>query len=283
MIEFSKYQGVGNDFVVVALDDVSSRDLPALARTLCERRFGVGSDGLLVIGQAPGGLAFRMFNPDGSEDMCGNGLRCSMLWAHRAGLVSEGESLLVHGFDGNRAATLNAVEDDARRAIVTVEMGVASFRPESVPFAGPTDGGAPPRASLSIDGRTVEFYPLSTGSAHAVVFGDDPLPEELFTKLSPLIENHPWFPERTSVMWTNPDGKGRYAVRIWERAAGETLGCGTGETAIAAAAWESGRVDRAQPITVKSKGGELKFSLKSGSLLMTGPAEWVFDGRTIVS
>ena len=289
MIEFSKYQGVGNDFVVVELGSVPDDELPSLAVRLCERRFSVGADGLLALGALPNRsaddriprLAFRMFNPDGSEDMCGNGLRCAILWAFRQRILAgDTGTLLLHCFDHVRTGTLNAADADGAHATITVEMGLPIFDPERIPFSGPVDRTYPsPRAVVTVGSDAIELYLVNTGSAHAVIFGDKPPTEEAFFGLSPVIENLSWFPERTSIMWTSPAGRARYDVRIWERAVGETLGCGTGATAIAATAWATGRVEVDKPVTIVSKGGELRCSPQGKrGISMAGPASWIFDG-----
>ncbi|HEY3331440.1 MAG TPA: diaminopimelate epimerase [Capsulimonadaceae bacterium] len=281
MIEFVKMQAIGNDFVVVAANDVASLDLPTLALRLCDRHFGVGSDGMLVVGGdfGEGVLGFRMFNPDGSEDMCGNGLRCALLWAYRHGHVIVGKPLFVHGFDRNRECVLLAVSSEMKHATVSVDMGEADFAPANVPFLGPNNGRRLQSYNLAVADTVVALSPVSTGSTHTVAFLDAPIDEDRFRALSPLIENHQYFPERTSIMWTVPRDGDVYDVRIWERAAGETLGCGTGATAIAAVAWAEGRSAPTATITVRSKGGELQFTQSpDGSIRMTGPAEWVFSG-----
>jgi diaminopimelate epimerase len=281
MIKFAKMQGVGNDFVVVDARQMAGRDLPGLALAICERRFGVGADGLLVIGGASNiaDLSFQMFNPDGSEDMCGNGLRCALLWAHRQGLIECGATVSVQGFDRVRLCRLLQVSPDKRRAVVTVDMGAPDFTPDHIPFRdSPNDQPGQP-VTLTSAGRSVVLTPVSTGSAHSVVFLDEELSEAEFQQLSPLIETHPQFPERTSIMWTVPKPNGRYQVRIWERAAGETLGCGTGAAAIAAVVWAQNRTPANQAVVVQSRGGELSFEQDAaGSIAMTGPAEWIFEG-----
>lgn len=282
MIHFAKMQGVGNDFVVVDAEEMRGRDLPALALKLCERRFGVGSDGMLVIGRGSRGadIDFRMFNPDGSEDMCGNGLRCSILWAYRRGMAGIGTRLLVRGFDRNRACRLVSVAADRRSAMVTVDMGHADFASQHIPYAGPPSRTPGMPVDFPIAGRIFPLTPVSTGSAHCVIFTEREIDEETFQTVSPLIENHDAFPERTSIMWAAQDAAGRYRIRIWERAAGETLGCGTGATAVAAVAWAQGRTPPENKVTVASRGGELAFDQEAGgSIAMTGPAEWIFEGR----
>ncbi|MDW8104404.1 MAG: diaminopimelate epimerase, partial [Armatimonadota bacterium] len=208
LLPFSKMQGVGNDFVVVAEEMVSSLSLPALARLLCQRRFSVGADGLLVVGRgerAP--VRMRMFNPDGSEDMCGNGLRCVAQWARRRGLV-DGSCFIVETVDGDKQVELLP---DGR---VRVELGEPRFAPEEVPvLAEETDVLNLP---VSLPHRQVRVAALSTGSTHSVLFVDTLPSDDLFWQESPMIENHPLFPQRTSVLWTVVESPSRLRMRIWE-------------------------------------------------------------------
>ena len=273
-------QGIGNDFVVVTAQSVAERDPVALAVALCKRRFGAGADGLLVVGRGTEtALTFRMFNPDGSEDMCGNGLRCACLWAvQRRILPISTTPFLVRGFDGDRACRIVDISGDRKHALVTVDMGAADFSPVAIPFTGPNEGSVHSYA-LPIGDEVISISSVSTGSTHSIIFVDSEPDDATFQRISPLIENHPYFPERTSVMWTWPDGANAYRIRIWERAAGETLGCGTGATAVAAVAWNEGKVDAHEAVAVRSKGGELTLKrTASRAILMTGPAVWVYEG-----
>jgi diaminopimelate epimerase len=282
MIEFTKMQGIGNDFVVVDEHLCAVRDPAQDAQLLCRRRFGVGADGLLIVGRTDkaGVLTYRMFNPDGSEDMCGNGLRCALLWAYRQGLVAIGSDITVRCFDRARICRILDASPDGRHGNISVEMGRADFTPENIPFTGSLAHASDSRAELTIAGRKVAMTPVSTGSAHAVVFLESEISDGDFELLSPLIENHPDFPERTSIMWTVPVTQDKYRVRIWERAVGETLGCGTGATAIAAVAWSQNRSAADSSITVRSRGGELSFRQTSNhEITLTGPAEGLFSGR----
>lgn len=256
-------QGAGNDFVVVSGADF---DWAALAPAMCRRHFGIGSDGLLVaLPSETADVRMRMFNPDGTEDECGNGLRCLALYASLKGLVS-GSEFRVHTLSGIKQVRLHGAQ-------VTVDLGRASLDPASVPVL--VEGDRALGVPLEVGGETVEIHSLSTGTAHTVIFG---IPdEERFQRLSPLLETHPAFPERTSIMWTDTAGPGRVRVRIWERGAGETLACGTGAAAAAVAAHLSGRAG--SRVEVESRGGVLTIEVGPDlSILKTGPAELVFEG-----
>ncbi len=266
---FSKMHGLGNDFVVVEEDAVAAFSLPELARRLCRRRFAVGADGLLVVGRGTRHpVKMRMFNPDGTEDMCGNGLRCVTRWAVLHGLVEE-PRFMVETIDGDKAVEL--LPDGEVRA----ELGEPHFEPAQVPVLAESS----PVMDLPVDlpHGTVRITALFTGSTHGVLFVDSLPDDERFLRDSPLIENHPLFPERTSVLWTVVESPSRLRLRIWERGAGETLACGTGACAAAVAAQLHGLAG--EEVEVHSAGGVLRVQWRPGSpVILTGAAELVFEG-----
>lgn len=282
-MRFTKMQGVGNDFVVVAEEEAAGGSVPELALTVCERHTGVGADGLLVVGPGEGEVAFtfRMFNPDGTEDMCGNGLRCACLWAMRQGIIrTSTEEFRVWTKEGVRSCRMVSVGDDQRRGIVEVDMGRPKFAPQDIPCLAGEGAVRVLDYPLDVAGRTYSINGVNTGSTHTAIFADRPPAEEIFLRDSPLIENHPLFPERTSVLWCWPAGGSRFGVRIWERGAGETLGCGTGACAVAVLALVTGLVAESDaPISIESRGGTLDILWRDReTILMTGPAETVFEG-----
>jgi diaminopimelate epimerase len=281
-MQFTKMQGVGNDFVVMedaALPQTSF--LPDLAIRTCDRHFGIGADGLLVVSRDAPGSAFRMrmFNPDGTEDMCGNGLRCVSLWASRAGWLSGQTEFTVAVKGGTRKVRLMETAEEGRAALIGVEMGVPQFESEHLPFRaalGQRVLGYP----LAVDGVVYLITSVNTGSTHTVIFGEAPT-EEVFRRVSPQIETHPLYPERTSVLWATPFGDNGFQVRIWERGVGETLGCGTGACAVGAAAVVSGLSTAGEPISIISRGGTLQITWpgEDKPLDMVGPAHWIYTGE----
>src|SRR5688572_4968958 len=187
-IRFQKMQGAGNDFIVVRGEE---HDWSALAPALCERHKGIGADGILVaLPSEKGDLRMRMFNPDGTEDECGNGLRCICLYARELGLVKE-RFFKVQTLSGIRACEVLETEGSPQ---VRTELGRADLRPSAVPVEWPEGNalGFP----LRIGAEMLDAYSLSTGTAHTIIFG---IPDEArFQRLSPRIEVHKLFPERTS-------------------------------------------------------------------------------------
>lgn len=249
-------QGVGNDFVVLDRASVEGVDLPDLARRLCDRRFGVGGDGILV--PVPSDEAdFRMvyLNSDGSpSEMCGNGLRCLARYARDEGLVAD-DAMTVETGAGVKKVVLSG--DGSSR----VEMGPPAFGP-----------------AVEVGGRT--FLRVSMGNPHAVTFLDTEVEVENLRlgDAGPPVERAAVFPHRTNVEFACARGPHAVRMRIWERGAGETLASGSGSCATAVAAISSGRA--ASPVRVIMDGGEveIEWSGAEASVFMTGPAEYVFSG-----
>ncbi len=265
--------GAGNDFVL--LDGLRAPispqlDIAALAQLLCPRHFGVGADGLLSLERSEiADARMRMWNPDGTPDMCGNGLRCVAQLAHQLGYINK-DNFTIETIAGIRE--VERLKDGRIRAA----MGVPQFAPAIVPIATETplvDG------MLEIDGQILpNVTALSTGSTHTVIFRDAPLGEAEYQTLSPLLEHHPLFPARTSIMWAVADGADQFKIRIWERGAGETLACGTGACAVAVAAIATKRARG--PVTVESRGGELEVEWNGAEseITLTGRATYVYAG-----
>lgn len=275
-------QGVGNDFVLVNAAEFAERaSLPDLALKTCDRKFGIGADGLLVVSREPdtdAAFRMRMFNPDGTEDMCGNGLRCVSLWAYRAGWLGGRTQFTVAALDGPRSVEMLSVSEDRRTAEFGVDMGVPLFDPKRLPFCG-AGKAAVVRSPLAVGGAEFLITVVNTGSTHTVIFGPPP-PEDVFQTVSPLIENHPLFPERTSVLWATRRDPDTIDIRIWERGAGETLGCGTGACAVGVAAILNHLAAPNTPLHIVSKGGTLRITWpgEDASVFMAGPAQFVYEG-----
>lgn len=280
-----KMQGVGNDFVVL---DALGQPLPAdfdfaaAAIELCQRRWSVGGDGLLLLDapdeasrKAGATIRMRMWNPDGSEDMCGNGLRCIAALAHRRGYAPL--DFTVQTLAGLRQVSI------LESGLVRAEMGEPQLERPVIPLDAPSENFVSIGAldyTLPVDGRQISHVSsLSTGSTHTVIFGAHPSEAE-FQRLSPLIENHAWFPERTSVLWANIVGENHLRLRIWERGVGETLACGTGACAAAVAGVLT--KDLKDIVRVESKGGVLSVEWRPGQeIFMIGPAQIVCEGTLV--
>ncbi|MDP9301886.1 MAG: diaminopimelate epimerase [Actinomycetota bacterium] len=271
-MRFAKYQGTGNDFVMVA-DPRDALKLSAEAvRRVCDRRFGIGADGVIRVapGRDGGELLMDYVNSDGSVgEMCGNGIRCLALFAREEGMTSAGE-LRVETLGGVKTIEL---QPGGR---VRVDMGPPIFSPRDIPVD--LIGDDVLRARLSTE---VEVACLSMGNPHAVLFVEDPQ-EAPVTTLGPTIEHHPAFPNGTNVEFVRVLSPERVRMRVWERGSGETLACGTG--ACAAAVATRLLVGGGRRITVELPGGEVEVEW-AGSLhqqapvFLTGGAAKVYDGE----
>jgi diaminopimelate epimerase len=276
-LRFAKYEGTGNDFVMVLdLDDERSID-PGDVVALCDRRTGVGADGLIrVIGSedpdAPFVMDYR--NADGSlAEMCGNGVRCVGMLLRDLGLTEEHE-FGVRTRGGVRRLRLH--EDGGEGYRVTVEMGIPGLTKAAIPMRGPaweTFQGEPFDVG---GGMTLRASAVSMGNPHLVLFVEDDPDRIHVGHIGAALERHELFPERTNVEFAQVLDDG-IKTRVWERGSGETMACGSGACAVAVAANEAGLVPRRT--VVRFPGGPLDVErLESGEILLTGDAAHVFDG-----
>ncbi len=246
MLRFSKYHGLGNDFLLVYDQEVT----PTLARRLCDRHFGVGADGVIVIVPSErADFSFLLYNADGGlAEVSGNGLRCV------------GKFLYEKGLHGSTIVRIEAAGEVKRLELQVVGGIVEAVRAD---MGSPLDEG-----EIELFGKL--WRRIRTGNPHAVTFVED-IESAPVTELGPLVENHPAFPDRTNVEFVRLDG-GSLDVRFWERGVGVTLASGTGScAAVAAAGMASARV--------RTLGGELVIERDSaGHICMIGPATHIFDG-----
>lgn len=266
-LHFTKMEGTGNDFIVVDGLERETDSVIRQARLLCDRRFGIGADQLLLI--LPSRIAdFRMgiVNADGSEvEMCGNGIRCFARYLIDHGRFS-GKTMAVETPAGIIRPTLTG--DD-----VTVDMGQPVLNGPDIPV---TMKGQIISRPLTVDGTTWKMTCVSMGNPHCVIRVDglDAFP---VIQVGRKIETDPLFPNRTNVEFVEIMSEDEIAMRVWERGAGETLSCGTGACASAVAAALNGWTGR--NVVVHLKGGDLKIDwLDDDRVRMTGPAREVFSG-----
>jgi diaminopimelate epimerase len=274
---FTKMQGLGNDFVVVD-DRERTWDFDEDAvRWICDRHFGVGADGLILVRPADDGVSdFFMYyyNGDGSTaEMCGNGVRCFTKWLVDRGLVT-GDFVTVQTLGGPRVVEFQR-DADGLMTIARVDMGEPVIDPALVPTT--LTGEMVLDCPIDVEGSEVRVTAVSMGNPHAIVWVPDVEAAPVDT-LGPLIETHPAFPNRTNVEFVQVcDGEDRLLVRVWERGVGETLACGTGACAATVAAVRACRAGRV--VTVELPGGRLTCAWSpDGRVYMTGPAEEVFSG-----
>lgn len=259
-LAFHKYEGLGNDFVLVEAEREDAIT-PALARALCDRRFGIGGDGvLLVLPPTSRGAAARMrvLNADGSvPEMCGNGLRCAVLHVARARGLGAGSV----SFDTDAGLRRCEVDDRGGEGLVTVDMGIVRVTGE---------------ARISVDGDPWELSLAEAGNPHAITTRE--ASREVVARVGPRIETDPRFSAGTNVEFARFGPSGVELV-VWERGVGVTLACGTGACATVAVGVAKGLVPAGEEVSVRLPGGALWISIQeSGRATMRGPARRVFTG-----
>ena len=279
MLHFSKYQGLGNDFLILdgrshALPpSVLSAD-PNWVRQLCDRRFGVGADGLILALPASGDadLRMRILNADGTEaEMCGNGIRCLARFLADSDGSSSGTVWSIETLAGLIKPQL---QSDGQ---LCVDMGEPFLEPDAVPTRLERGPAGCPQGIVVLDDAELDVAAVGMGNPHVVVPVND-LASIPFDAWGAALEVHPAFPAKTNVHFLQVHSRERLEIRVWERGAGPTLACGTGACATLVAASLLGLAeDRAE---VMLPGGPLQISWsdQTGSVLMTGPAQAVFDG-----
>jgi diaminopimelate epimerase len=272
--------GIGNDFVLVngLSESPAEPALPDLSRRICDRKFGVGGDGLiLVLPSRVADFKMRMFNPDGSEaEMCGNGIRCFAKYVYDRKLIPE-TSLKVETLAGVKL--LKLVTRGGVVEQVRVDMGTPRLLRSEIPMRG-EDNGRVVAEPLKCDGKRYEITAVSMGNPHVIVF-DENVDKVAINRLGPAIENHRAFPQRTNVHFVQVCNPGELVVRTWERGAGETLACGTGACACVVAAVLNDKTNRS--VNVHLPGGDLRIEWTGDNrVLMTGPAEEVFEGDIVL-
>ncbi|MBI4496469.1 MAG: diaminopimelate epimerase [Chloroflexi bacterium] len=276
-MQFVKMHGAGNDFVMVDARGLQ-RPWPELAVQVCDRHFGVGADGLILVLPAEGAdFRMRIFNPDGSEaEMCGNGIRCFAKFVVEDRLLSQAqETLRVETLAG--VLSVRPAWVQGRIAAVQVSMGQPRFQPEDLPVALPSSPAYVWDHPLAVDGHALKLSFASMGNPHAVHFLETPVADFPLERIGPQVETHPLFPRRVNFEIARVVDRGHMDVRVWERGAGLTLACGTGACAVAAIAIARGLVDT--PVEVRLPGGVLTIAWDGqGEVFMTGPVAEIFRG-----
>jgi diaminopimelate epimerase len=276
-INFQKMHGTLNDFVVFHDLDGNLPLSPGQAARICDRRAGVGADGVIVVRESSAAdFLMDYMNADGSvAEMCGNGIRCLAKYVYDNGLTDK-KTLKVQTRAGTKMLEL-IPGSDGKIDSVRVNMGEPIFSPEKIPAKIDSTSAPILDYPVEVEGRTFSASVLSMGNPHCVIVVDDD-PELLPKRYGAAIEYHPLFPAKTNVEFIRVIDRTRIVMRVWERGSGETFSCGTGACAAAVAARLKGLVDSSA--TVELLGGELTIDWKGigFSVLMTGSSIFVFDG-----
>lgn len=273
---FTKYQGLGNDFILIdnrhhAQPIISA----ATAVQWCDRHFGIGADGVIFAlpGQGDTDYSMRIFNSDGSEpEMCGNGIRClAHFLADLEGSATPGKAYRIHTLAGVISPQLTAAGQ------VRVDMGEPQLLAQQIPTTLGQAGEKVIESVLVVANQDWTVTCVSMGNPHCITFVADIAAISL-EQIGPLFEHHPAFPQRTNTEFIQVVAPDYLKMRVWERGAGITLACGTGACASVVASVLTGRSQRR--CTVELPGGclEIEWSMTDGRVYMTGPTQRVFQG-----
>lgn len=281
-MKFTKMHGCGNDYVYVngMEEKIDPERKPELVRRMSERHFGVGSDGVIFINASDqADFEMEMWNADGTRgEMCGNGIRCVAKYVYDKGLTDKTELSII---SGGQIKYLKLEVQDGKMLTAKVNMGKPVFAPAEIPVIMPEGAENAIDTPLMVNGETYHMTCVSMGNPHAVIFLDDVSCLEI-EKLGPLFEHHERFPKRINTEFVKVLDRKHVQMRVWERGSGETLACGTGSCATAAACILNGLTDNA--VTVKLLGGELliEWDREADLIYMTGPASMVYEGEYII-
>lgn len=272
-MKFTKLQATGNDFIMIDARHLE-QNWTILAREMCRRRFGIGSDGIILLLQSEvADFKMRMFNPDGSEaEVCGNGLRCFARYVIGKGLKNAHE-LTIETIAGIRSVESST---DGR---FQANMGLPRLKAEDIPVSiDDTDITPILDYPLQIESKVLPLSFVSMGNPHAVYFTGESVADFPLLKLGPIVEHHPIFPQRVNFEVAEIISRREIRARVWERGAGETLSCGSGTCAIAIAALLHNFVD--SPVDITLPGGILSVKWDGkGEVWLSGSAEIVFNGE----
>jgi len=283
-MNFTKVQGAGNDFILVKAGGID-QNWSQVATVICDRHFGVGADGLLLLlPSAKADFQMRVFNPDGSEaEACGNGLRCLAKYVVDRGLAnSEAQEISVETESGIRKISL--LRTGGKLIRIQVGMGSPRFGARDIPV------GIEPGEKKTVDIKPILNYPVtiddkklllnfvSIGNPHAVLLDQRPVSDFPLPQIGPKIEQHKLFPNRVNFEVARVISRWEIEARVWERGVGETLACGSGACAVAVVAQLHGNID--DKVDIRLPGGILEVEWDGvGEVFLSGPAEVVFTGE----
>ena len=271
---FTKMHGLGNDYVCINCFRERVEDPPGFARALCDRHYGIGADGLILI--CPSKVSdFKMeiYNSDGSvAGMCGNGIRCLGKYVYDYRLTGK-ETLSIETKSGIRNMHLHIQDGKACGAMV--DMGVPRLNAHSIPILSEKDLVI--NDPIEVQEKNYRMTGISMGNPHAVIFSEE-INGISLEETGRELEFHPRFPERANIEFCHVTARDRMEIRVWERGVGETLACGTGACAAVVASVLNDLTD--EGVIVKLLGGELsvRWDRKVNHVFLEGPAVKVFDG-----
>lgn len=273
MLKFCKYQGTGNDFIIMEKSELEGINCSLLAKAVCHRYFGIGADGMILV--APSTIAdiqMIVYNADGSEaSMCGNGIRCFAKYVYDHGVVGK-KYFSVETLAG--VMTVEVVAITPEESHVKVNMGTPLYVHSTIPK--PATGEAFINQEIELEGHSYQINSLFMGTIHTVMFVSE-IDEEKASHLGKMIENHPMYPQKTNVNFCRIINPHQIEVLTWEKGVGLTLACGTGSAACAVLSTKLYHCEKSLSVFVK--GGKLFMEQKEDGVYMTGPANLICEGR----
>lgn len=276
-MKFTKMHGCGNDYIYVNgfEEKIAQEKKPEMVRRFSDRHFGIGGDGVIFINpSSEADFEMEMYNADGSRaEMCGNGIRCVGKYVYDRGLTNQTDISVV---SFGKVKYLKLTVENGKVSTVRVNMGMPQLSASEIPVI--SENSQVIDEDIEVNGEIYKMTCVSMGNPHAVIFVED-VSGLALEKIGPLFENHERFPKRVNTEFVQVIDRERVKMRVWERGTGETLACGTGCCATAAACVLNGLTK--ERITVEVPGGELviEWDREKNLIFMTGPAETVFDGE----
>ncbi len=283
MVKFRKYHGLGNDFIVIdgLLEDINDLNLPkqAVIRNICDRHFGIGADGLILLLPPIDNNKIRMkiFNSDGTEaEMCGNGVRCLVKFLLDGKMINLNESIRIETLSGIVVAT--TMKDSS----ISVDMGLPSFQPSKIPTTLKTNSKGVPEGKIIIDQKELNVFAVGMGNPHMIIYIED-INEITLNNWGKVLEIDPSFPNKTNVHFVKIISNDCLEVHVWERGCGPTLACGTGACATLVVTHMLGLCGSSSKVNLP--GGQLLISWPKpeSSVFMQGPSQLVYSGQFKVS
>ncbi len=277
-MQFTKMQAAGNDYIYIDCFQQPVSSPSELSIQLSDRHFGIGSDGIILIGPSDhADFSMRIYNADGSQaQMCGNGIRCVGKYVYEKGLTTK-KLITVDTLAGVKTLEL-VVDDENHVTAISVVMGSPHLEPEKIPYR--PELLAELERQVQQEGVAESICPVSMGNPHCILFVKDAFHAPV-ESIGPRVEQHPAFPERANVEFVEVVDETHLKVRVWERGSGETLACGTGACASAVAAIL--KKGAAESLFVTLPGGTLHVTYyhSAQQVILQGGAEFVFDGTLL--
>ena len=275
-MKFTKMHGIGNDYIIFLDYDFSIDNPSLLAQKLCDRHFGIGSDGLIILTPSSNAdIKMRIFNVDGSEaEMCGNAIRCVAKYVSDNDIISH-DSLLVETKSGLKKAQI--ISNDKNEALVKINMGSVQLESDELN----SEHRYMIMKPAIIDDDTYYLNYISVGNPHCVVYTDD-LEHLDINHIGPIFEHNPIFKNRVNTEFVKVLDHNTLKMRVWERGVGETLGCGTGACAALVSSSINNLTDNHAKVILKGGILDICWDKINNLLFMTGSANYVYDGKVDV-